>query len=737
MIAARMLSQTNWIKKLKFATLLTFLMALSLLPIAAFAAVPVSLDLVNGPIVITATGYKQGQGDAAEEIPYTGAYAITQSNAAAVANTITVSGTHSITLSGVNIDTTGAGAAPISITGTVEMTLEGSNTVASADNFAGVQVEAGAELTITQQSTGSLTSTGGRKGAGIGGGNGKNAGVITIDGGTINATSGANDPNTSYSGAGIGGGNGGNGGTITINGGIVTANGNRNGAGIGGGYTSDGGTITINGGQVKAYSVTKGGSGIGAGHSGDGGIITITGGNVEATGTEYSAGIGGSSYGDSGIITITGGNVKASSNRGPGIGTGESAQEPSATDKITISGKDTVVEAYGGGGSAAIGGGWNACNPEIYIDGATVYAYGRERGAGIGAGQFRNSYPITIVNGANVTAIGGDPGDDDYFGSYGGGAGIGSGPDVNEVQPFGTITISDSTVYAKGGSGHKDSTAGGGAGIGSAGGGDSTTGLSGGGTIIITNSSIEAIGGDGGMQAGGGAGIGGGSGGGISGDITITGGSVKAVGGNGFAGGTGTGAGAGIGGGDGGGIGNMSNNTLVPATISISGVDLTATGGKAVGGEADGSGLGVGTNGSDVPSSNVSVSSGIYSDIPLNYIASGSDLLKLTTAAGETAYVVGDSVKDAAADANSGDSLEVLQGTPSLEIKAGNVSVTNATNGIITVNGEEVLAGETLLIQGYIAPQTGDRSNLLLWAAMLLLSGMGLVIIGKKKTAMK
>ena len=97
---------------------------------------------------------------------------------------------------------------------------------------------------------GDITVTGGADGAGIGGG-GYSSGAgdtITINGGKVTAKGG------SARTVGIGGGGvyypaqtGGNGGTIIINGGIVSARGNENGAGMGGGINcSDKGTITIN-----------------------------------------------------------------------------------------------------------------------------------------------------------------------------------------------------------------------------------------------------------------------------------------------------------------------------------------------------------------------------------------------------------------------------------------------------------------------------------------------------------
>lgn len=81
---------------------------------------------------------------------------------------------------------------------------------------------------------GTVTATGGDNGAGIGGGY-KGAGIVTINGGTVNASG--------YYGAAIGGGDRGYG-TVAINGGNVTANSSRS-VGIGGNSTDSESEITL------------------------------------------------------------------------------------------------------------------------------------------------------------------------------------------------------------------------------------------------------------------------------------------------------------------------------------------------------------------------------------------------------------------------------------------------------------------------------------------------------------
>ena len=120
-------------KRRLLASLLTLVMMLSLLPTAVwaadtgdesdpqetedtakpkpqsgegiklFAADDGKLDLKDGPIVITETGYTQG--NAESETAYTGEYTISGTT---TENTITVTGgDHTIKLNGVNIDVSG------------------------------------------------------------------------------------------------------------------------------------------------------------------------------------------------------------------------------------------------------------------------------------------------------------------------------------------------------------------------------------------------------------------------------------------------------------------------------------------------------------------------------------------------------------------------------------------------------------------------------------------------------
>ena len=156
----------------------------------------------------------------------------------------------------------------IYVSGSVTLILNDGYTL-TADM--GINVYEGYSLTIgaTGEGTGRIVATGPAGRAGIGGSNiNHNCGVITINGGTVNASA-------SGGGAGIGGGSDGSGGTITINGGTVYASADCGGAGIGGGSDGSGGTVIINGGTVYANAV-NGGAGIGKGYNGDSdGTLTL------------------------------------------------------------------------------------------------------------------------------------------------------------------------------------------------------------------------------------------------------------------------------------------------------------------------------------------------------------------------------------------------------------------------------------------------------------------------------
>ena len=314
-----------------------------------------------------------------------------------------------LTLKDVKIDVSGTGkydrwgnsekgkaALSVQGKGNVEIELDGKNELKSGVYRAGLEKTSTGTLTLKDdnqkddnQKAGSLTATGGKYGAGIGGGEGGNGEDITITGGTVNAASG-------------------------------------DGAGIGGGYKGNGKNITITGGTVNAASGDgadiDGGAGIGGGEYGNGEDITITGGTVTATGGASSAGIGG----DNGKnITITGGTVTATGGTaGAGIGGGGDDGFYGNGENITITGG--TVNAKGGVFGAGIGGGYGGVGKNITITGGTVNASGCA-GAGIGGGINGSGSNVTVSGAAQVTATAGKSSS-----FYVAGATIGNGGSVTE-----------------------------------------------------------------------------------------------------------------------------------------------------------------------------------------------------------------------------------------------------------------------------------------------------------------
>ena len=276
----------------KIVSTLLALLLLTGVPVSALAA---EWDISKGDITVNAGSggqtVTQGGGAAVED----SAPVITGSSQD---NTLTINAekdqTANVTLSGANIDVSGAGKAAVSTTGegNVSIELNGGSTLRSGYEHAGLEKNNGGSLTIADEDkNGKLTAEGGDLGAGIGGGKQGSGSDITISGGEVTAIGGEE-------GAGIGGGSNGNGNNITISDGEVNATGGWGGAGIGGGYGGNGSDITISGGDVKATG-GLGRAGIGGGPEGNGNNIAVSGaaklkvqGGVEDDYDGVGAGIG-------------------------------------------------------------------------------------------------------------------------------------------------------------------------------------------------------------------------------------------------------------------------------------------------------------------------------------------------------------------------------------------------------------------------------------------------------------
>lgn len=334
-------------------------------------------------------------------------------------------------------------------------------TVTGGDHQAGIGGSEGGAGGVITINGGTVEATGGVGGAGIGGGRGGNSGEITINGGTVTANVRYVATVFDNGGAGIGGGRGGAGDTIIINGGSVTATGSFRGAGIGGGFQGGGGIIRIQG--ASTHVTAKDGNnaaGIGGGFQGNGGEITIKDGTVEATSTAGGAGIGGGSAGSGGIVTISGGNVTATGGLSGGAGIGGGSGADGGT--IAISGGN--VAATGGSynddyenSGAGIGGGSRGNGGEITISGGEVTAKGGTTAAGIGGGgsnYFKGGDSgIIIISGGTVTVDGGSANNTP---DIGGGYGNGSLGETEKIEIGGSANVKNSSNTLNLGTGHSE-----------------------------------------------------------------------------------------------------------------------------------------------------------------------------------------------------------------------------------------------------------------------------------------
>lgn len=398
----------------------------------------VTLDLSQGSITISATGYTQGSGN---ETKFTGAYTIEQSNKSYSNKTVSVTGgTHEITMNNVDIDvsnSSGACAFSIETGASVLLKLVGTVTLKSGNTKAGLSVPSGAAVTISADTdSDELTAKGAQGGAGIGGNKKTSGGNITILSGTVNADGGA-------SAAGIGGGDNGTGTgegeSIHISGGMVTATG-AGGAGIGGGSyavgTGHSGQIIIDGTATVIANSINYGAGIGGGVSADGTGVSgkiILRGAANVTAESLNGGGAGIGSGEStskdvhltgeyGEVLITDyATVKANSDNATGIGGGRAYDSASSryrsygtgiNGRLTISGNANVTAS----GAAGIGGrGYSYYKSLGYTtgengvisisDNAVVKATGSEYGIGAYNDASENGGVVNI-DGGKVVASG-------------------------------------------------------------------------------------------------------------------------------------------------------------------------------------------------------------------------------------------------------------------------------------------------------------------------------------------
>ena len=328
------------------------------LPMTTYAA---NWYLEDGSVTVNADNsgqtVTQGSGSAVpDEAPV-----ITQRGSSAeTSNTITINAaenaTANVTISNVNIDTSGAAIAT-SGKGNVNIELDGTNTLKSGREHAGLEKSGDGKLTITDENgNGKLIATGGQYGAGIGGGSYEGGKNITIAGGKVTANGG------DY-GAGIGGGQEGDGSNITITDGEVIAAGGTNGAGIGGGGGISGkgekisisgdAKLKVQGGSGDYWDGAGAGIGNGGSHNGDylSGTIPVNGAETEPDTSNLTTGKieyyapGADMTKDEPTNTILGSGQPEPASPGETVAPVEYRMQTSASEPVQGNGKSTGYKA--------------------------------------------------------------------------------------------------------------------------------------------------------------------------------------------------------------------------------------------------------------------------------------------------------------------------------------------------------------------------------------------------------
>ena len=96
----------------------------------------------------------------------------------------------------------------------------------------------------------------------------------------------------------------------------------------------------------------------------------------------------------------------------------------------------------------------------------------------------------------------------------------------------------------------------------------------------------------------------------------------------------------------------------------------------------------------------VSISGGTYNQDPSGWVTENTPVAQLTLSGNTGAFLVGEkTVADAAAGAAEGDTIEVLVGNLQLSGLPDGVTVKNSGSGTVSVNGENVPAGETVTVE--------------------------------------
>lgn len=129
----------------------------------------------------------------------------------------------------------------------------------------------------------------------------------------------------------------------------------------------------------------------------------------------------------------------------------------------------------------------------------------------------------------------------------------------------------------------------------------------------------------------------------------------------------------------------ISGSAVVNGSVTNTKKDNVTISGGSVAGEVSNSGDG-----------STSITGGAFAQKPADeYIGGASAVAKYQAAGGAAAYYIGEeSINQAAANAESGSTIEVLKGDVKLDITADDVIVKNSGDGDVTVNDQDVPAGD-------------------------------------------
>ena len=232
----------------------------------------VTLNIADGSIKITDTGYTQGEAETETAWDTSNSSHELTISGTSTANQIIVEGGNPvITLKDLTMSNVGVA---IDLKADAKICLQGNNTLNPKINYPGIFIAQSKTLIVAEESTGTLTITTNSNTAGIGTSNGRNGykagGTVEINGGTITLKRGGR---TFNNGSSLGAGYGGSMEKVAINGGMVTLQ--ENITGTNAFYAIRAKEIEVTGGAV--YGTTYGG-----GYGDTSYTVNVTGGNINS-----------------------------------------------------------------------------------------------------------------------------------------------------------------------------------------------------------------------------------------------------------------------------------------------------------------------------------------------------------------------------------------------------------------------------------------------------------------------